>query len=309
VLTDKIEKIGQRLKIVTDQRYREFYLQRQVTDVERREQKADKVAARLPTAPTPGENGLAGQLDTHGYAMLTDLKELFTPALVRDMRGYLATQPCADPYRKELPAFIGPENAPKETHVAFFSNETIVKTPHAFRVANHPAIIDAVSHVLGSKPTVGYMTAWWSVPAADGTAQHAEKFHRDVDDWRFIKLFLYLTDVDETAGPHMYVPGSHKINTLTEIRRYTDEEVAWAFGQEKLKRFTGAAGTAFLENTYGFHRGVPPTRKPRLIFQVLYSLRPVIYGPKEPVARIGEGGVPADIDPYINRIYCAPAAR
>jgi hypothetical protein len=67
--------------------------------------------------------------------------------------------------------------------------------------------------------------------------------------------------------------------------------------------FTGKAGTAFLENTYGFHRGVPPTEKPRLLFQVLYSLRNSIYGPDEPVARIGADGIPAGIDPFINRVY------
>lgn len=93
------------------------------------------------------------------------------------------------------------------------------------------------------------------------------------------------------------------MNALTEIRRYQDEEVVDAFGAEKQVRFTGQAGSSFLENTYGMHRGYPPVSKPRLILQVLYSLRPVIYGPKSPICTLGQDGVPADIDPYINRVY------
>jgi hypothetical protein len=147
------------------------------------------------------------------------------------------------------------------------------------------------------------MSAWWSLPA-DGTAQQAENFHRDVDDWRFVKLFCYLTDVDETCGPHVFVRGSHKRNKLTDIRRFTDCETEATFGAENLVRFTGQAGTAFLENTYGIHRGTPPQEKPRLIFQILYSLRPVIYGPKTPLARVGANGVPNGLDPFINRVYC-----
>ena len=97
-----------------------------------------------------------------------------------------------------------------------------------------------------------------------------------------------LSDVDEDAGPHVYIRGSHVADKLTTIRRYDDAEVHAAFGRESEVRFTGDAGTCFLEKTYGFHRGYPPKTKPRLIFQVLYSLRETIYGPKRPtVAMIG----------------------
>ena len=136
-------------------------------------------------------------------------------------------------------------------------------------------------------------------------AQQAENFHRDVDDVRFLKFFAYLTDVDETSGPHVYIVGSHRENRLTRICRYTDAEIAEAFGTENQHRFTGPAGTAFLENTFGLHRGVPVQTAPRLMMQAVYSLGVAPYGPRRPVARIGHDGVPADLDPYINRIYCA----
>ena len=202
-------------------------------------------------------------------------------------------------FASDLAPFIGPGNAPAGTHVAFFDHEAVVGAPHALEIANAPALLETVAANLGAKPTISYMTAWWSTPAGDGTAQHAEKFHRDVDDLDFIKFFLYLTDVDEDAGPHVFIRGSHVADKLTTIRRYDDAEVHAAFGRESEVRFTGDAGTCFLEKTYGFHRGYPPKTKPRLIFQVLYSLRETIYGPKRPVVAGGPG-----FDPFINRIYC-----
>ena len=267
---------------------------------------ASRSGADLSSAPSsdPAVLAKAKALSTEGYVML---EEVLPPAGIAEMRAYFTASKCSDPYRKDVAAFSGPENAPKGTHVAFFDNDTTAKAPHAFRIANDPKMLAIAGGMLGAKPTISYMTSWWSVPAGDGSAQHAEKWHRDVDDLRFVKLFLYLTDVDDTAGPHAFVKGSHKVNQLTAIRRYTDEEVDSTFGPEKVVRFKGPAGTAFLENTYGFHRGTPPTKKPRLIFQVLYSLRPTIYGPKHPVARIGQSGIPPGLDSYVNRVYCSAA--
>ena len=39
-----------------------------------------------------------------------------------------------------------------------------------------------------------------------------QKFHRDYESFNFIKLFVYLTDVDKDFGPHQYIIGSHKEN-------------------------------------------------------------------------------------------------
>jgi hypothetical protein len=300
-----IEHAVLRLKMATDRRYRQFFLQRMVKDRATRERWADAVAARLPAYSgdrSPSDSDHARALKQQGYAVL--------PSLIRadwlsDMVAYFSEQECADPYRPEIGTFRANDNVPGGTHVAFFPIDAVIAAPHVFAIGNDPHVLAIVADALGAKPTISYMTAWWSLPAGDGTAQHAERFHRDVDDWRFVKLFCYLTDVDEAAGPHVFVRGSHRINQFTDIRRFTDEEVGSAFATDDIVAFTGPAGTWFLENTSGIHRGIPAIGKPRLIFQVLYSLRPVIYGPKAPVARLGQAGVPGDLDRYVNRVYCA----
>ena len=297
------DKIARGLKVLTDKRYRQFYTQRQIRSIPSRERMADRLAGRLPAFRTDSvheTSAPAAILKDRGYLFLDNL---VSTDRLQAMRAFFSANKCADPYRPALGEFVAPGDAPPQTHVAFFSSETVIRAPHALEIANDPKVLSIVSEFLGAKPTISLLTAWWSMPHKDGKPEEAERFHRDVDDIRFVKLFCYLTDVDEVSGPHMFVPGSQNINRLTKIRRYEDREIAEAFGENSLSTFTGKAGTAFLENTFGFHRGVPPSQKPRLLFQVLYSLRNSIYGPDRPVGRIGADGIPSGIDPFINRVY------
>lgn len=295
-----LSAISNRAKVLTDPRYRHMYVQRRIVGMPERNAAADRVASRLPKhSSLPEAADTFNALDREGYAMLPGL---LTEHQVSDMRTYFENCMAFDAYHPEFGEFKAPENAPKGTHVANFDHLNVVRAPHALAIANNPVVLSAVADVLGAKPTISYMTAWWSIAHGEA-AKEAELFHRDVDDYRFIKLFIYLTDVDEGSGPHAFVRGSHKVNKLTDIRRLGEAEVESTFGKENMLSFTGPAGTAFIENTYGVHRGVPPKTRTRLLFQVLYSLTEYVGGPKQPVAPYVEQQNGVVIDPYINRVY------
>ncbi len=287
---------------LTDRRFREFNRQRRILDGEERGQAADRLAARLPrgaAAVGPQIDGERAALERDGFVFL---EPLLSRTEIKEVLAYISDKACRDPYRPHLGTFKAPAEVPPETHVSHYSNETILDAPHLLRVANDPKVLAIVEGVLGAKPTIGAMRLWWSTPSASGEPEHAEKFHRDVDDLRFLKLFVYLTDVDDEAGPHIYAAGSHRRNELNRITRYEDQEVEAVMGRDAIRRFKGPAGTSFIENTYGLHRGLPPTSRPRLVFQPLYTLRPVIYGPKAPLRTLNSSD-PQGLDPYINRVF------
>lgn len=287
------------VNIARDDRYRRHFLQRRVKGNALRAAAAKRAARNLPPPSAYAANDLITALDQDGYVMTPNI---VTPEQVEAMRAYFTGRPVRDNYRPDSPVFRPPfEKAPPGTHVAFYQHKEVASCPHALDLANSPILLNTVAISLGVKPIASYITAWWSLPARDG-AQHAELFHRDVDDYDWVKFFLYLTDVDEDAGPHVYIAGSHRDERLTEVRRYTDMEVYDTFGRDREVRFTGPAGTAFLERTYGVHRGVPPITKPRLVFQVLYSMTPSIYGPRRPIIDL-----PMNYDPYVNQVYCRQA--
>ena len=195
------------------------------------------------------------------------------------------------------------ENVPANVHVAEYDTAYIARCPDVVAIANHPLLLDTAARYLGCKPTISNLSIWWSLPA-DGTAQEAENYHRDVDEWRFVKFFLYLSDCDESAGPHCFVRGSHRSGRFLRIRRIDDAEVGRVFAPEDQLRLTGAAGDAFLEDTFGLHKGQPPTGRRRLLLQVEYSINPIAVYKYRPDAVVPEG---IQIDRYVNRLYFQPA--
>lgn len=188
---------------------------------------------------------------------------------------------------------------PVNVHVAEYTTNHILQCPEVLALANHPTIVDTAAGYLGCKPTISNISIWWSFPA-DGSAQEAENFHRDVDEWRFVKFFLYLTDVDADAGPHCFVRGSHRASKFLRIRRISDDEVGRGFPEEDMLCIQGCAGDGFLEDTFGLHKGQPPNRTRRLLFQVEYSINPIaVYDYKSMAYELSK----TNFDPYINRLY------
>jgi len=144
--------------------------------------------------------------------------------------------------------------------------------------------------------------SFWGRPSAtspfadNAGAKDAQLYHRDGDDYRFCKLFVQLTDVDEDGGPHTFVEGSHDWNTVRALRekwsggpvefnewyfgtlRKADDKVERVFGRKGVK-LTGPAGTRFLVDTSGIHKGTPPVKADRLMAQVLYGVTPHAQAP------------------------------
>lgn len=302
-------KLRRATSIASDARYLPFYLQRRFLNPDLRTRVAQVVGRLRASAPRaiPGGRAatIAQQLLQDGWS---DLGEFAKSDQVSAIREHLSNFPISDPYRPELGEFLSPETASKVTHVAFYRADAVASCGPLVKLANSPVVLEALSSIFFCKPTIALLTAWWSL-AGRAQPEHAELFHRDVDDWLFIKLFIYLTDVDTNGGAHVYVRSSHKSRELLEIRRFNEQEVESFFGSEQILSITGKAGSAFLENTFGIHRGLPPKSTNRLIAQVVYSLVPLPYGPKKPVlplssaSAMSENGQSSDLDPYVNRVY------
>lgn len=212
------------------------------------------------------EQGLLKDLQTDGIA---PLGQYLSSEKVQFLRQELDKLKCTDRFRPHLGDFAI-DNHPAETHVADFKTEELLRIPLIMDLANDPEILKVAEAFMGCKPTISNIQSWWSLCGHDQPEQ-AEFFHRDVDDWRFFKFFIYLTDVDDNAGPHVFVKGSQGVHTGIPIRRYSDQEVIDLFGKENVMHIHATAGTAFLENTFGFHKGQLPKSKRRLLLQFQYS--------------------------------------
>lgn len=156
------------------------------------------------------------------------------------------------------------------------SESDLAAVPELRSFASDPVLREIAARYLECTPVFDFATAWWSFPSSTGTADSAsaQLYHFDMDRVRWLKVFCYLTDVGEGNGPHAFVAGSHKTiqQIVTHDGRYSDEEVFAHYPRSSEVRLTGPAGTVFLEDTLGFHKGVPVREGRRGVFEFEYSI-------------------------------------
>jgi hypothetical protein len=136
------------------------------------------------------------------------------------------------------------------------------------------SMLELAQEYLGSAPIQDLVAMWWTAPlGTTASSEAAQRFHFDLDRLRFVKLFVYLTDVDLQSGPHVYVKGSHRALPLVlrADRRLDDEEVASMFPAEAFVEVTGKRGTMFAADTRGLHKGLPARERHRLVFQMEWA--------------------------------------
>lgn len=158
---------------------------------------------------------------------------------------------------------------------------TRAECPEILELSRDPLLESIAATFLGSLPRLVGSSLWWTFPVDADEAdrdRHAHRFHRDVDDFAFVKFFFYLTDVEPADGGHVCVRGSHLGAPVLgrgerlRLRRYTDEEIEHAYGQPRIVEITGPAGTGFAENTLCIHKGLTPERRARLLLQFEFAL-------------------------------------
>ena len=158
-------------------------------------------------------------------------------------------------------------------------------------ICNEKSLNNFVSLYLGAPASIYDVKAWWQYPEEKKKASNPQKWHRDRDDFGFLKLFMYCTDVDINSGPHGYLPKTHKQDNLGGLFKnsntkydciingskhmfLSDEQIKQLGYEGSYQIWLGKTGTCFLEDTRGFHRAYVPTAKPRLIFSITWTIGP-----------------------------------
>lgn len=246
---------------------------------------------------TTCDNEILKALDYDGYA---PLPVLLSTDKIQDIRTFLRDKLLTSRHNCETQFTI--DRAPKEVLVADYNLKDIIEAPYILELANSPFLLHLATSHLGCKPTISALGLRWSFPSMlEGTDVQA--FHRDSDDWRYIKVLVYLTDVDEEAGPHVYVRESHRTKAPMRLRLYKDAEIIERHGTDSIILATGSAGFGFVVDTSGIHKGAVPFKKPRLMLQIQYSLLPAFTYRYRPQPYTGS----LSLDPYINRLFCVKA--
>ena len=144
-----------------------------------------------------------------------------------------------------------------------------------------PGLVAISTAYLGAKPTAIGSELLWSFPGESTWKQQikgAQVFHYDIDDYRSLKFFFYLTDVDESNGPHVCIQKTHWGKKLghqlmgQRCASLKDQTLVETYGAEQVLTVCGQAGLGIVEDTFCFHKGNRPVSRPRLMLQIQYAL-------------------------------------
>ena len=117
-----------------------------------------------------------------------------------------------------------------------------------------------------------------TLPDPERPLAGSQQWHRDPEEKRICKMFIYLNDIDETAGPFTYLFGStygNRYGSLfpqkTPMGSYPAEAEVRQAGGNDIHPMTGSAGTVMFCDTSGLHYGGRATHTERIMFTAAFA--------------------------------------
>ena len=107
----------------------------------------------------------------------------------------------------------------------------------------------------------------------------SQQWHRDYEDRKVIKIFVYFTNVSVSNGPFHYVENTHSNGQWYQSFPtkpplgvvVNDSDITRSFPEEKIKAFYVDAGTVLFADTAGLHKGGFCEVDERFIFTATYT--------------------------------------
>ena len=155
-----------------------------------------------------------------------------------------------------------------------FNEQEILKNKLVQEISFDRSLYAIAQGYLKCIPIQDLTAVWWSAAfSKQASSEAAQLYHFDMDRFKFIKFFFYLTDVDATNGPHCYIRGSHKHmpDKVWKDGRIPDNEVQESFPKEDILEITGKKGSIIAVDTRGLHKGKVLEKGERLILQIEYT--------------------------------------
>jgi hypothetical protein len=151
------------------------------------------------------------------------------------------------------------------------------------RFALQPDILSIANSYFGMLTKLRYHNVWHTFPTP-APARESQLWHRDPEDRYVLKIFVYLTNVDEGAGPLSYAPGTHVQGAVktavesklvregqTNVRRSDDAQMDAVVPRKDWITAIGPKGTVVLADTRGYHKGGWARERERILYTCMFN--------------------------------------
>lgn len=220
----------------------------------------------VPLPPTQGASDDLRRLRRDG---LVPFAAILSSAQCQQIGAYLRDKQMTD--RLNVDNVFKLDGVPRSVRMSDYAMADVLQCPHILDVVNHPALIALATSYLGCKPTISQVAIRRAFPS-DTAAVSVQRFHRDAEDWRYVKLIVFLSDVDREGGPHFFVLGSHLEQAPLRLKSHSDADIVASHGAHAIAEVTGPSGFGFVIDSAGIHKGASPTKHRRLMLQIQYSM-------------------------------------
>jgi hypothetical protein len=147
------------------------------------------------------------------------------------------------------------------------------------RLALNKNVLGVANAYLGMHSRLRYYNIWHTLPTQIAPRE-SQLWHRDREDHLIVKVFVYLSDVDESGGPFTYAPGTHPKGHLRReaayflegtVKRSTDAQMCEVMSAEKWFKGIGPKGTIIFADTRGYHKGGLARKHARLMYTAMFT--------------------------------------
>ncbi len=148
------------------------------------------------------------------------------------------------------------------------------------RLALSQPVASIANAYFGLRCVLRHYNIWYNVASSNGPVQ-SQWWHRDPEDRYILKMFVYLSQVDEGAGPFTYARGTHMKGSNRNIPEYmhrdgntarsNDVQMAAAVPRSGWVTATGKPNTVVFADTHGYHKGGLARDKDRVIYMCEFT--------------------------------------
>lgn len=164
----------------------------------------------------------------------------------------------------------------KKNYVISLPLSKLMKFPEVFLWGLEEQLLNIIENYIGLP--VLYHGVHFRREIANRKTIGVRQWHTDVEDFRIIKIIVYLNDVDLNGGPFEYI-SKHSSSLLLQTLQYSsgfvsDELIKTIVPISDWKPCTGNFGTVIFSDTRNiFHRAKPPVVADRFSITFSYTSR------------------------------------
>jgi hypothetical protein len=180
--------------------------------------------------------------------------------------------------------------------------------------AAHPRVLDVVNSYLGLHARLNYVDVWNTLPLdREGPDIGSQRWHRDPEAPRMVKVFTYFTDVTPDAGPLIVIPSSRRGGRYGQLwpqefprgSHPPPNALERRIPKSEWVTCTVPAGTMVFADTSAFHRGGRANRS-RRVLSVANYVPPASFWPR--TFDVDRDTIPDDLPPSARFALLSPDA-